>query len=328
MNRYAQIAGTGRYVPAKVITNADLEALLGEPVDAWLRANVGIEQRHVMADDEVTSDLAVYAAQDALRAAGITPEQVDLIILATDTPDFISPGTSSAVQYKLGARNAGTFDVNCACAAWVTGLDIASRYIATDDSYQHILVIGAYGMTRYVDWKDKKTATLFADGAGAVVLRAGDRPGFLGSKLIADGSFNDYMGVFVGGTQAVVNDEPGQAQHVRFQKRFPPDTNDRHWPQLVRDLMTKIGRPVSAIDRIYFTQLNLRTIEHVMTDLDLPIERTHWIMDKWGYTGSACMAMALDDAIEQHMGPRPGELVVFCGSGAGFAMAAAAFDWV
>lgn len=328
MNRYAQIAGTGRYVPDKVITNADLEALLGEPVDAWLRANVGIEQRHVMADDEVTSDLAVYAAQDALRAAGITPEQVDLIILATDTPDFISPGTSSAVQYKLGARNAGTFDVNCACAAWVTGLDIASRYIATDDSYQHILVIGAYGMTRYVDWKDKKTATLFADGAGAVVLRAGDRPGFLGSKLIADGSFNDYMGVFVGGTQAVVNDEPGRAQHVRFQKRFPPDTNDRHWPQLVRDLMTKIGRPVSAIDRIYFTQLNLRTIEHVMTDLDLPIERTHWIMDKWGYTGSACMAMALDDAIEQHMGPRPGELVVFCGSGAGFAMAAAAFDWV
>ena len=328
MNRYAQIAGTGRYVPAKVITNADLEALLGEPVDAWLRANVGIEQRHVMADDEVTSDLAVYAAQDALRAAGITPEQVDLIILATDTPDFISPGTSSAVQYKLGARNAGTFDVNCACAAWVTGLDIASRYIATDDSYQHILVIGAYGMTRYVDWKDKKTATLFADGAGAVVLRAGDRPGFLGSKLIADGSFNDYMGVFVGGTQAVVNDEPGQAQHVRFQKRFPPDTNDRHWPQLVRDLMTKIGRPVSAIDRIYFTQLNLRTIEHVMTDLDLPIERTHWIMDKWGYTGSACMAMALDDAVEQQIGPRPGELVVFCGSGAGFAMAAAAFDWV
>jgi len=328
MNRYAQIAGTGRYVPDKVITNADLEALLGEPVDAWLRANVGIEQRHVMADDEVTSDLAVYAAQDALRAAGITPEQVDLIILATDTPDFISPGTSSAVQYKLGARNAGTFDVNCACAAWVTGLDIASRYIATDDSYQHILVIGAYGMTRYVDWKDKKTATLFADGAGAVVLRAGDRPGFLGSKLIADGSFNDYMGVFVGGTQAVVNDEPGQAQHVRFQKRFPPDTNDRHWPQLVRDLMTKIGRPVSAIDRIYFTQLNLRTIEHVMTDLDLPIERTHWIMDKWGYTGSACMAMALDDAVEQQIGPRPGELVVFCGSGAGFAMAAAAFDWV
>lgn len=328
MTRYAQIAGTGRYVPAKVITNAELDALLGEPVDAWLRANVGIEQRHVMADDEVTSDLAVYAAQEALHAAGITPEQVDLIILATDTPDYISPGTSSAVQYKLGARNAGTFDVNCACAAWVTGLDIASRYIATDDSYHHILVIGAYGMTRYVDWKDKKTATLFADGAGAVVLRAGDRPGFLGSKLIADGSFSDYMGVFVGGTQAVVNDEPGQAQHVRFQKRFPPDTNDRHWPQLVRDLMTKIGRPVSAIDKIYFTQLNLRTIEHVMADLDLPIERTHWIMDKWGYTGSACMAMALDDAVEQQIGPRPGELVVFCGSGAGFAMAAAAFDWV
>jgi 3-oxoacyl-[acyl-carrier-protein] synthase-3 len=328
MARYAQIASTGRYVPAKVITNAELEGLLGEPVDAWLRENVGIEQRHVMSDDEVTSDLAVHAAHDALQAAGITPEQVDLIVLATDTPDFISPGTSSAVQYKLGARNAGTFDVNCACAAWVTGMDIASRYIATDDSYQYILVIGAYGMTRYVDWKDKKTATLFADGAGAVVLRAGDRPGFLGSKLIADGSFNDYMGVFVGGTQAVATGQPDQAQHVRFQKRFPPDTNDRHWPQLVRDLLTKVDRPVSAIDKIYFTQLNLRTIEHVMADLELPIERTHWIMDKWGYTGSACMAMALDDAVERQIGPQPGDLVVFCGSGAGFAMAAAAFEWV
>ncbi|MEP0763912.1 MAG: ketoacyl-ACP synthase III, partial [Chloroflexota bacterium] len=148
MARYAQIASTGRYVPAQVRTNAELDALLGEPVDQWLIENVGIRQRHLIGDDEVTSDLAVHAARQALERAGVAPEDVDLLILATDTPDYVSPGTASVVQYKLGAANAGTFDVNSACAAWVIGLDMAARYIATDDAYRHILVVGAYGMTR------------------------------------------------------------------------------------------------------------------------------------------------------------------------------------
>ncbi|MBN1966183.1 MAG: ketoacyl-ACP synthase III [Anaerolineae bacterium] len=328
-NRYAQIVSSGRYVPEKVLTNAELDAMLGEPVSDWLIANVGIRERHLIGDDEVTSDLAVYAARGALDKAGVTPEQVDLIILATDTPDYLSPGTASVVQYKLGARHAGTFDVNNACTAWVTGLDIASKYLATDADYEYVLVIGAYGMTRYVDWTDKRTCTLFADGSGAVLLRAGEQPGFLGAKMIADGSFHDYMGIFVGGTLAVTGGElPSPRQYLRIQKRFPPDTNNIHWPPLVRDLMTKIGRPVEAIDRLYFTQLNLRTIEYVMDDLGLPLDRTHSIMDKWGYTGAACMPMALDDAIERGIGPQPGELVVFCGSGAGYTMAAAAFIWI
>ncbi len=327
MVRCAQIISSGRYVPEKVLTNADLDRVLGEPVGEWLVQNVGIRERHIIGNDEATSDLAVNAARDALAKAQVDPLDVDLIILATDTPDYISPGTSSVVQYKLGASRAGTFDVNCACTAWVTGLDIGARYIATDDSMNHVLVIGAYGMTRYVDWTDKRTATLFADGAGAVLLRAGDKPGFLGSKLIADGSYHDYMGVFVGGTKTVANGHDSARQYLRFEKRFPPDTNNKHWPPLVRDLMAKIGREVGEIDWIYFTQLNLRTIEYVMAELGLPLERTHWIMDKWGYTGSACMPMALDDAIEQHKGPQPGDLVVFCGSGAGYSMAAVAFEW-
>lgn len=328
MARYAQIVSTGRYVPEKVLTNAELDRMLGEPVDQWLIENVGIRERHLIGDDEVTSDLAVNAAREALSRAGVAPESVDLIILATDTPDYVSPGTASVVQYKLGAKRAGTFDINNACAAWLTGMEIGSRYIATDDEYNTVLVIGAYGMTRFVDWTDKRTCTLFADGAGAVVLRAGDRPGFLGAKMIADGSFHDYMGVFVGGTAATAKGEGAPQQFLRIQKRFPPDTNNKHWPPLVRDLMAKIGRPVAAIDKIYFTQLNIRTIEHVMHDLGLPMDRTHTIMDKWGYTGSACMPMALDDAIEQRRGPAPGELVVFCSSGAGFTMGAAAFMWV
>lgn len=327
MARYAQIASTGRYVPAQVRTNAELDALLGEPVDQWLIDNVGIRQRHLIGDDEVTSDLAVHAARQALERAGVAPEDVDLLILATDTPDYVSPGTASVVQYKLGAANAGTFDVNSACAAWVIGLDMAARYIATDDAYRHILVVGAYGMTRYVDWTDKRTCTLFGDGAGAVLLRAGERPGFLGGNIKSDGSFHDYMGVFTGGTVAPVGGEGSPRQVLEIRKRFPPDTNNLGWPPLVRALMEKIRRPVSAIDRIYFTQLNARTIEYVMADLGLPLSKTHMIMDKWGYTGSACMPMALDDAVEGGIGPQPGELVIFCGSGAGYTMAAAAFVW-
>ena len=327
MAHHAQIASTGRYVPAQVRSNVELDALLGEPVDQWLVDNVGIRQRHLMGDDEVTSDLAVYAARQALQRAGVAPGDVDLLILATDTPDYVSPGTASVVQYKLGAANAGTFDVNSACAAWVIGLDMAARTIATDDAYRHILVIGAYGMTRYVDWTDKRTCTLFGDGAGAVLLRAGDRPGFLGGNIKSDGSFHDYMGVFTGGTVAPSGGEGSPRQVLEIRKRFPPDTNNRGWPPLVRALLDKIGRPLSAVDKIYFTQLNARTIEYVMSDLGLPMSKTHLIMDKWGYTGSACMPMALDDAVERHIGPQPGELVIFCGSGAGYTMAAAAFDW-
>jgi len=323
----AQIASTGRYVPAQVRTNAELDALLGEPVDQWLIENVGIRERRLMADDEVTSDLAVHAAREALERAGIGPEALDLIILATDTPDYVSPGTASVVQYKLGALNAGTFDLNSACAAWVIGLDQAARYIATDEQYQHVLVVGAYGMTRFVDWTDKRTCTLFGDGAGAVLLRAGDRPGWLGGRIVSDGSYHDYMGVFIGGTAEPTGGPETRPQRLEIRKRFPPDTNNRGWPPLVRALLEKVGRPVSAIDRIYFTQLNLRTIEAVMADLDLPLTKTHTIMDIWGYTGSACMPMALDDALTRGLGPLPGELVVFCGSGAGYTMAAAAFVW-
>ncbi|HEX3053703.1 MAG TPA: ketoacyl-ACP synthase III [Aggregatilineaceae bacterium] len=325
--RYAQITGTGRYVPAHIRTNAELDALLGEPVNQWLLDNVGIRERRLMAPDEVTSDLAVYAAREALDRAGLAPTDIDLIILATDTPDYVSPGTASVVQYKLGAVNAGTYDVNSACAAWVIGLDIAGKYIATDPGYQHILVIGAYGMTRYVNWTDKRTCTLFGDGGGAVVVSAGDKPGFLGGNIRSDGSFHDYMGVFIGGTVEPTGGDNTRRQILEIRKRFPPDTNNKGWPPLVRDLMHKIGRDVPDIARIYFTQLNLRTIEYVMNDLGLPREITHTIMDKWGYTGSACMPMALDDAVVSGIGPQPGDLVVFCGSGAGSTMAAVALEW-
>ncbi|MFN7135397.1 MAG: 3-oxoacyl-ACP synthase III family protein, partial [Myxococcales bacterium] len=300
--RHARILSTGRYVPAQCLTNAELEGRLGQPFHEWLVQNVGIHQRHVMAENEVTSDLAVAAGRQALARAGVRPEQLDLIIVATDTPDYLSPATSSVVQAKLGATNAGTYDVNAACAGWVIALDVASKTIAADPSYRHVLVVGAYGMTRFVDWTDKKTCTLFADGAGAVLLGAGEGPGFLGAKLLADGSYHDALGIYTGGTSrpaTAANVEAHGKPTVQFVRKFPATFNTEHWPKLLEALLARAELRLDDVKLFVFTQLNRRTIEATMAALKQPVERAHCVMDKWGYTGSACIPMTLDDAVEQ-----------------------------
>ncbi|MBC8449486.1 MAG: ketoacyl-ACP synthase III [Chloroflexi bacterium] len=337
MTRYAHILSTGRYIPERVITNNDLNEMLGENVGDWLVENVGIHERHVMADDETTSDMVVVAARQALERAGLTAADLDLILVATDTPDYLSPATASAVQAKLGAANAGTYDVNCACAAWVTALDMAARYVATDVDYQHILVAGGYGMTKFIDWTDKYTCTLFADGAGVAIVSAGDEPGYLSGKLLARGEYHDALGIYTGGTyrpatpQVVA--ELGKPR-VQFVKKFPSTFNSDNWPPLIREVVRKAELTVDDIDFYVFTQLNLRTIEFVMANLGQPMSKTHWIMDKWGYLGSACIPAALDDALHggrakhgQPPAPQPGDNVVFCASGGGLAMAAAVWRW-
>ncbi len=198
--RYAQIIGTGHYVPERVMTNADFDRLLGEPVGDWLEENVGIRERHLMADDQVTSDLATAAGRVALDRAGLQPSDLDRIIVATDTPDYLSPATAAVVQAKLGASRAGAFDINSACAGWVTALDVAAKTIVTEPEERFILVIGAYGMSRFLDWTDKKTVTLFADGAGAVVVGADSRPGWLATVTAAAGEYHDALGIYTGGT--------------------------------------------------------------------------------------------------------------------------------
>ncbi len=331
MPRYAQIISTGRYIPDRVVTNEDLNQLLGENVADWLVENVGIHARHVMSDEQTTSDMIVAAAEQGLDRAGITARDLDLILVATDTPDYISPATASVVQARLAAANAGTYDVNCACAAWVTGLDMAARYIATDDDYQYILVAGGYGMTKYLDWTDKYTCTLFADGAAVAVIGAGDAPGFLSGKLFAAGEYHDALGIYTGGTYRPaiprVVGELGKPR-VEFVRKFPATFNSDNWPPLVREVVRKAG--LDSVDEVgffIFTQLNLRTIEFVMDNLGQPMEKTHWIMDKWGYLGSACIPAALDDALEIGKGPKPGDNVVFCASGGGLAMAASVWRW-
>ena len=327
---YARIAGTGSYAPEKVITNADLSRMLGEDVDEFVSQVLGIRERRVCAPEESTADLATEAARRALAAADVAAEDLDLIVLATDTPEYLSPATSVVVQHRLNAGSAGTFDVNCACAGFVTALDAASKYVIADPSYRNVLVVGAYAMSKYLDWTEKKTATIFADGAGAVVLRADDRrPGFLASKLVAEGSYHDHMGIYAGGTHMPVTEEvlrEGVWTKVRFAKKYPSSVNTEGWPAIVGDVLRKAGLKTDDVALFLFTQVNLSTIKEVMAGMNLPMERTHTVMEKWGYTGSACIPMVLDDAARGGK-LKENDVVVMCASGGGLNMACAAFRW-
>lgn len=328
--RYARIIGTGSYVPEKVLTNDDLSRMVGEDVNEFVSQVLGIEERHICAEDESTADLATAAARTALEAAGLEAEDLDLIILATDTPEYISPATSVVVQHRLGAKNAGTFDINSACAGFVTALDAASKYIIADAAYKNVLVIGAYAMSKFVDWADKKTATIFADGAGAVVVQAdADTPGFLASKLVAEGSYHDHMGIYAGGTHMPVTEDvlrEGVWAKLRFAKKYPSAVNTEGWPAIVRDVLAKCDLTLDDVQLFLFTQVNLSTIKEVMAKLDYPMSRTHTVMGKWGYTGSACIPMVLDDAVRAGKLKRD-DLLVMCASGGGLNMACVAFRW-
>ncbi len=331
MTRCAQILSTGSYVPDRVVTNAEIDELMGATTADWLVANVGIRERRWMSPEQTTSDLVTAAAQRALDKAGVRPEQLNLIIVSTDTPDYLSPGTSVVVQHKLGAINAGAFDVNSACAGWVTALDQGARTIATDSAMDYVLVAGGYGMSRFLDLSDKKTANLFADGAGAAVLGVGDAPGFLASNFLAKGEYYDALGIYGGGAACPSTPENLAAYgppRVQFVKKFPRTFNTEYWPKLIQGALDKAGLSLDDIDHFLFTQLNLRTIEAMMELLGQPLEKAHWVMDKWGYTGSPCVVMALDDAITNGRGPRPGQHVLFCASGGGISMAASVWRWV
>jgi 3-oxoacyl-[acyl-carrier-protein] synthase-3 len=317
-------------VPERIITNAEIDEILGESTDQWLIDNVGIRRRHWLAPDQTTSDLVVAASEAALRKAGIGPEAVDLLIVSTDTPDYLSPSTSVVVQHKLGAVNAGCYDVNSACAGWVTALDQGARTVATDPEIRYALVTGGYAMSRFLDLSDKRTANLFGDGAGAVVLGAGDQPGLLASKLHARGEYHDALGIYTGGAYRPCtpeNLEKYGPPRVQFVKKFPATFNTEHWPPLITATLAKADLTLDDVDLYLFTQLNLRTIEQTMATLRQPMEKTHWVMHKWGYTGSPCVAMALDDAIDQGRGPAPGDVVLFCTSGGGISIAVSVWRW-
>ena len=327
--RDAKIIGTGIYVPERIVTNAELSRNLGEDIDEFVSTIVGIKQRHIAADDESAADLASAAAERALFDAGIVAADLDLVLVATDTPEYISPATSVVVQQRIGAVNAGTFDINCACAGFVTTLDAAFKYMIADESYRNVLVIGCYAMSKFIDWKDKKTSTLFADGAGAVVLQSDEDKHFLASKLVADGSYHNYMGIFAGGTREPITSEvlaANNTNRLRFAQKYPPEVNIVGWPKIVNEVIAKARLSLDEVDMFLWTQVNLSTIKIVMQGMNIPEHKTHTIMQKWGYTGSACIPMVMHDAIEAGKIKR-GDKIILCASGGGLNMACLAMKY-
>jgi 3-oxoacyl-[acyl-carrier-protein] synthase-3 len=325
---YANIVSTGSYIPEIKVTNDDLRARFDATnpdfVDK-MEASTGILTRWWAPDDVVTSDLAVRASQIALKRAGKSPEDIDLIIVGTDSPDYITPATSVIVQAKLGAKNAGTFDVGCACASFPTAFSSAAGMMATNPHLKTVLVIGVYLMHKLAA-ADDPMIFFYGDGAGAAVLEQSETPGFISSAFRADGSYAPRWAIHAGGTVEPSTEESVRNGHTRVKMydRYPPEINNEGWPLLVRQVAKNGGFAIDDIDFLIFTQVRKPTIELVMKDLGLPMCKTHMIMETVGYTGSACIPMALDDALQEKK-IKPGDLVVMIGSGVGYNQAGVAF---
>ena len=321
MKRNAKIIASGWYAPEQIVSNQYFNELLGEDVDTWLKEKVQIYNRRWCSPDESSADLAEEAIRQAIENAGLLPEQIDLLIIATDTPEFISPSTASVVQDRLGLKNAGTFDLNTACAGFVTALDVGSKYIQADDQYQYVVVAGVYAMSKYVDLHDKKTVTLFADGAGAVVLSPSEGDaGMIGSKLATDGQYNEWMGIYYGGTKHPVSVEAieNNDHKLKFVKKIPPEINPDMWTKMLTELLNKHGLSANDVNHYFFTQININTIFETLSRLNVPRERAATIMHEYGYTGSACLPMAFGQWMESGK-VKKGEIVAFIGSGGGLA---------
>jgi len=324
--RHAAIVSTGIHVPTFEVPNAvlaDRFATLGDYV-AKMERKTGIKTRFYAPETESTSDLAARAGRAALDRAGLAPEDVDLIILGTDTPDYITPATSVVTQAKLGAKNAGTFDIGCACASFPTALATAAGLIATNRRLENVLVIGAYLMHKLADPEDP-AIFFYGDAAGAALVRPSETPGILGAAFQADGNYAHAWGIFAGGTAEPTTPDAlaaGRTQ-VRIVDAYPREVNEEGWARLARRLADDHGFAIGDIDLAVFTQVNRQTIERVCDNLALPQERAHLVMDRYGYTGSACIPLALHDALAAGRA-KPGDLVVLIGSGVGYNQAGVA----
>jgi 3-oxoacyl-[acyl-carrier-protein] synthase III len=325
MTRFATIVSTGAYLPEIERSNATMRARFGEVIDKFENSS-GIRTRFYAPDNWVTSDLAYEAGKKALQNAGLKPEDLDLIILGTDSPDYITPATSVVVQHKLGAVNAGTFDVGCACASFPTGLNLAAGLIGSNPNLKYVMVIGAYMMHKLADWENDVLSFFYGDGAGAAILTGSEKPGFVSSTFFADGSYHKHWGIYSGGTFEPATEDSVKAGRtkVKLITPFPPEVNHEGWPARMRELAKNGCFDLSEIDLVIYTQVRLNSIKLVQETLGLPFEKAHYIMDRFGYTGSACLPIAFDDAVSQGK-VHSGDLVCFVGSGVGYNQAGSAF---
>ena len=312
---YSRIAGTGSYLPAKVITNHELEKMV-DTTDEWIRTRTGIERRHVAAEGETTVDLAEHAARRALEAAGVSPAEVDFIAFGTTTPDLIFPNCGTLLQQRLGCRGAPAFSVETACAGFMYALSIADKYVRCGEA-RRALVIGAETLSRITDWNDRATAVLFADGAGAVVLEATATPGVLSTHLHSDGEYKDLLycgsGVSKGfGPKVAISMTGSEVFKVAVTKLG----------QVVDETLAANGLERSALDWLVPHQANIRIIQATARKLELPMERVIVTVQEHGNTSAASVPLALDVAVRDGR-IRRGELLLLEAFGGGFTWASA-----
>ncbi len=327
----AVIVGTGLYAPGAPIDNSTLKKLTGIEFDAERHeAKLGIAARHIARLSgiaESTADFAEKAARNALESARIDPKEVGLFIVATDTPEYISPATAIVVQGRLqgGETDAKSFDLGASCASFVEALDVAARHLITDTSLRYAVVVGVYNMPAYIRDGDVFGWSIFADGAGAVVLERQETSdsGYIDGAFVTDGTQWNYIGVYAGGTKLPVTRERLDSGEYGLQllQKLPGDRNVKLWPPLALRLLKKAKVPQSAVSHYLFTQINKSVIEQVMDLLGEPLEKTTMVMDRYGYTGSGCIPMALHEAVRSGR-IKKGDLVMLVASGAGLAVGA------
>jgi 3-oxoacyl-[acyl-carrier-protein] synthase-3 len=311
---HSTIAGTGGYLPERVMTNKEFEKIV-DTSDEWIRERSGIRRRHIAAEGETTSDMALAAARNAIEAAGVGADDIDLIIVATTTPDKVFPSTACIVQRRLEISKIAAFDVHAACAGFIYGLDIADRFIRTGGA-KCALLIGSETYSRILDWSDRTTCVLFGDGAGAVVLRAAEEPGVISTHIHADGQYEDLLHVPSGISSGYdqVRQEGAYIQmkgHEVFRKAVAA------LGAIARE--TLAGNDVDKHDIAWLIphQANLRIIAAAAKKLDLPMDRVVVTVDEHANTSSASIPLALDVAVRDGR-IRRGELLLFEAFGAGF----------
>ena len=316
----SRIVGTGSYLPAKVLTNADLARQV-DTSDAWIRTRTGIRERRIAAPAEQTSDLALHAARNALEAAGIAPEEVDLVVVATTTPDMIFPSTACILQAKLGARGGPAFDVQAVCSGFVYALALADRMVAPGAA-RNALVVGAEIYSRILDWNDRGTCVLFGDGAGAVVLVPSQVPGILSAHLHADGRFQEKLCV----PGSVAGGDVIGSPFVRMDGGAVFKFAVNVLAEVAAEALAANGLEASAIDWLIPHQANIRIIEATAKKLGVPMAKVVATVDRHANTSAASIPLALDEAVRDGR-ITAGHRVLLLGVGGGFTWGSVLLNW-
>lgn len=317
---FSRIVGTGSYLPERIVTNRDLEARI-ETTDEWIVTRTGIEARHVAADDEMTSDLAVNAARKAMTAAGVAVDDIDLIVVATTTPDMVFPSTACLVQARLGVTRGAAFDVQAVCTGFIYALAIADKLVACGQ-HRCALVIGAEVFSRILDWNDRRTCVLFGDGAGAVVLKRSETPGIRYTDLHSDGSLSHILRVPGGIAGGVVRGSPylemdGGAVYKVAVKALSDGAEQA---------LTRNGCKAGDLDWYVPHQANIRIINTLADRIGVPREKVVTTVAKQGNTSAASVPLALDSAVSDGR-IRPGHRVMLQGVGGGMTWGTVLLDW-